>query len=357
MNNTLPPLLTLALVVGIPEIVDAQVTSFRTPSISESCRTPQNRNPNIVLLRKMIHPTADFVGEQKTEVTEYGGRTSVQKVYGDSKARMRREYIAPNSLQGDIMITAPNRYLYYHHRTNVLDIALWPSEETGRQRRLMQMVMQGHVSVERLGNERIAGRDAVILQIVPKQQSVNARHVKFWIDPETGIQLKNEISNAKGLLSRTYFTSLVVGGGSLFAQHLFEAPSFPKMTPNPLLPPQPQYQNLDEAQGKLPFQPHLPTALPKGFQLTGVWSIFPAQMGPQRPAVILRYGDGVESFTLFERLMPDPIKRMGDATHPLRRGESIVHWVIYASGGKTLGMTYIGHLPQEQVDAFIASIR
>ena len=352
---TLHLLLLVSLLLSIPSFAVAQ---FK-PSPLSAPRTgfPLPSDPNVQLLRKMLHPNTDYVGEQTTELTEFGGRLSQQKVFGDSKARVRRDYLTPEGLQGDIMITLPNRYFYYHRRTNVLDVAFWPNEETGRQRKLMQMVMQGRVVVERVGNERVAGRDAVILQITPRQPSVQSRQVKFWIDPDTGILLKNEISNTKGLVSRSYFTNIVVGNGAIILPRLFEAPSFPKMLPNPLLPPQPQYRNLEEAQGKLPFQPLLPSTVPKGFQITGVWSILPARMAAQHPAIILRYGDGMESLTLFERLSPEPMKSMLDKPRPLRRGRSIVHWVLSAPEGKMVGLTYIGHLSPEQVDALIASVR
>jgi negative regulator of sigma E activity len=270
---------------------------------------------------------------------------------------VRREFFAPESLSGDVMITAPDRYQYYHKRTNVLDVAFWPSEQTERPQQLLKRIAGGGLQVERLGEESIAGRTAIILLVSPRNPNPNAHSVKLWLDSEAGILLKMETSNRNGLISRTYFTTITVGESANVRPRLFEPPSERNTVLNPLLPPQPTFPTLEAAQGKLPFVPLIPTNLPKGYQVTGVWAVQPERIGGRRPALILRYSDGAGTFTLFERLLPPPLQPINPDKKPIRRHKGMVHWVVPNPDGTLTALTFIGHLPPEQVEALRSSLR
>ncbi len=121
--------------------------------------------------------------------------------------------------------------------------------------------------------------------------------------------------------------------------------------------PEPAFPTLEAAQGKLPFAPLVPTNLPKGYQVTGVWTVQPERFSERRPALILRYSDGAGTFTLFQRLLPPPQQPINPDRKPLRRHKGMVHWVVSNPDGTLTALTFIGHLAPEQVEALRSSLR
>jgi hypothetical protein len=322
-------------------------------------RPDQNRNANhapqdpaaLLLLRKMLRPTADYAGEQMTEVMTLGGLTSRQTIKGDTHGRIRRDFLAPEKIAGDVMLIAPGQFHYYHRRDNVHDIALWPMGRNEREKRMFELVRQGRASVAQVGTEMIAGRNAAIIA-VSRDATPGAMgpQVKFWIDTETGIQLKIELSNARGLLSRTYVTSLVVGPEASVHPKDFEV-NFPTARQNPLFP-KTQFHTLEEARDRLPFTPLEPATLPPGYHLSGVW-VFggPNARQNRHGSVLLRYTDDVSNFSLFQRQMPDAPAAASPPNQKINR-RSIQRWRL---GDREI--TYIGHLTPEQVQAVYDSLR
>ncbi|MCX6380960.1 MAG: hypothetical protein NT023_16035 [Armatimonadetes bacterium] len=309
----------------------------------------------IPLVRRMMRPDANYSGEQMTELTERGGHISRQMVYGDIFGHIRRDFLEPDALKGDVMITGLDRYYYFHQRSNVVDIALWPTDKESHFKRIVQMVVQNQATAERVGEEVIAGRTAVIVSIQNRPNPAIVRNIKFWIDRETGILLKNEISNQRGLVSRSYFTSIAVGAAVNVLPRMFE-PTIPQgATVHPLLPPKPQYSTLEEAKEHLPFQPLVPSQLPPGYQVTGVWVVEAVRMPPSgMGAVIIRYGEGMGQFTLFQKVVRQlpPNQR---PPRPFRGQLSILHWFASTADGRPLALTYIGALPAEQLEALRSS--
>lgn len=319
---------------------------------------PQNRvklspvDPAILLLlRRMVRPTVDFSGEQITEVTESNGRQSRQKIWGDTKGRLRRDFLTPSDLSGDTMLTASDQYRYFHRKTNTLDVALWPSQNDS-EKMLPDLVRQRRVSVIRVGQEVIAGRNADILAV--SMDNGGGRQIKFWIDSETGIRLKQEISNGGGLVSRSYLTTVSLGSAAGVDNKTFE-PNFPNVKINSLFPVVSRYNSVEEARSVLPFAPLLPASVPAGFSLTGVW-VFPSKnvKTPEAGSVLLRYSSGIETFSLFERLKRNAPP--ANAKPPKAGKRSIFRWVA-GEPGHFLEMTYVGHLSPAQAQSLIESVK
>ncbi len=309
------------------------------------------------IMRRKSRPMADFSGEQVTELQ--GGRTSRQRVRGDVRGRIRIDYLEPKSLEGDIMIIAPDQFRNFHHATNTLDIALWPSPENDREKRLMGAIRNGMMSIQRVGEETIAGRSANIVSISTLKRTGRfpGGQAKYWLDNETGIQLKNEISNASGLVSRTFITSIVVGpaAGVVGKDFFF---TFPGAKVNPLFPHnEPKFHNLSEAAGHLPFPPVEPSSMPPGYQMSGIWVL-----GAHRDQVVgnesllLRYSDGVTHFTLYEKHARADRENRPRHAHPRSSNRNIERWFVNSAAGP-LEVIYIGHLPVEQVEAMSQSLK
>jgi len=309
-------------------------------------RAPQDAAA-IALLQRMIRPTADYTGVQ---MTQRGQIVSEQAIEGDTHGRIRREFRSPAPLAGDVMITGPNQYRYYHHHSNTLDIAFWPTQWNEHEKTVIAAIRSGRVSVTLAGQETIAGREAAIVAL-----AANGRQRKYWIDTQTGILLQNEISGPNGLTSRSWITAITVGPAANVRPQDFAQP-FQMARPNPLFPtPQPQFHSLEEAAGKLPFAPLQPAVLPPGFHLTGIW-LFGA--GPNaraaQPSLLMRFSDGISNFSLYQRNAPR--KAAPAPLRPAQYRRSIQRWEIPVPDG-VRQILYIGHLTPEQAQALHDSLR
>ncbi len=299
------------------------------------------------LLRKMIRPDSDYYGVQVTELT-VRGRTeqTEQKIWGDTRGWVRRDYMRPPELQNDTMLTGPNRYQYYHARRNVQDIALWPTEWNEKEKRFLNEIRSGRIAVAFAGNETLTGINinAVKIRVVPQSGS-NEGTVQFWIDPNTGIQLKTaKYDPAGNILSQSYLTSLTIAPVS---PNNFKI-AWPNANMNTLFPLQ-QFKTLQDAQQFLPFQPLEPTPLPSGFQTRGVWVFAPK-------AVLLRYTDGLTTFSLYEHVMAPAINPNAYLVPPGMYRRNVQRWRMKLATGD-IEIDYIGHLPPAEAQAVHDSLR
>ncbi|HEV2471778.1 MAG TPA: hypothetical protein VGS41_03880 [Chthonomonadales bacterium] len=305
----------------------------------------KTRAQALALLRHMLHPTSNYRGVQ---VTERGDHSSRQRIEGDTRGRIRRDFETPAAWSGDIMLVGPNHYRYYHARTGTLDIAIWPTQWNAHEAAMFNMVINGRVTASVVGSELIAGRNASIVEL-----KAPLREMKYWIDPSTGIQLKNELSTRGMLTSRSYMTSIVVGPAADVSPRDFQLEA-PAARVNQLFP-RPQYHSLEEARPVLPFTPIMPGFIPPGFSLKGVW-VFGRRDNPStgQKSVLLRYSDELESFSLYEHLLrpsAPPLPRPGPASfrRPIQR------WRVSTPDGQR-AIVFIGRLPARQALAIYQSL-
>lgn len=329
-----------------PVQVVYRAASLRLPRAAHSRHARSVSDPRAVdLLRHMVTPSTDYSG---TQVTERNGYASRQRIEGDTRGRVRRDFAAPTSMAGDVMITGPNRFRYYHHHTNTVDVAFWPNKWDDHEKNMFTQIRSGRVQASIVGDEQIVGRDAEIVAL-----DAGSRQMKYWIDPQTGVQLKNERSNTTGLISRSYMTSLTIGHAANVRPEDFQD-GFPGAKVNALFPND-QYRTVPEARAASGFIPVEPTWLPPGYRLIGVW-VFPVHEAGRQPqkSMLLRYSDGVSSVSLFERPLPPNAA-------PERRGPAVYHraiqrWILPSPQGP-LAVIYMGHLSPEEAKAMRDSMR
>jgi negative regulator of sigma E activity len=218
-----------------------------------------------------------------------------------------------------------------------------------------ESLKQHRIIVEKTGEQMVAGRNAAIVQIVSAGSA--SRHTglqfTFWIDAETGIKLKQEVTGPHGLVSRSSFTSITVGPGANVKPKDFDPQIVQTAQPNPLFPPDAQeFTSLDAARPLLPFAPKEPATLPEGFKLAHVW-VFPAANPHSNlhAGALIRYSDGMAHFNLYEHLgRPNPDHAHGGHSNDARsERRSVQHWHFPAPDGRVLDVVYIGVLPREQL--------
>jgi hypothetical protein len=292
----------------------------------------------IALLKKKLRPSVEFAGEQVTEVaTARGQQTYPQKIEGDTNGRIRVEFDGSSNLAGDIMIIGPAMFANYHRQSGVMDIAFWPTQWNAHEKLMMAQIRNRTYAVAKVGEEIIAGRRAAIVLLSPADRSVGPQF-KYWIDPQTGIQLKLEKTDARGqLISRTMLTSITLGPAANVSPQDFQPMRIAANRTNPLFPDDSQFPTVQEAQRRLPFTPLEPGRLPPGFTLKGVW-VFQAY-------VLLRYSDNVANFSLYEHL--DRSGKPEQAPGPAAYRRHIQRWHMPMASG-AIDVIYIGSLTPEQ---------
>ena len=315
---------------------------LRSPPRKESLRPPLDRVAQ-ELLRKMIRPTSEYAGEMVTQVAAQSNFPLQQTIKGDKQGRTLVNFLN-GKLQGDVLMVTPGEVRNYHRSTGVMDVAQWPTEWDDHEKRMFAAIRGGYYTARVVGTEQVAGRQASIVELLPVAGAgePGRPQFKFWIDQETGVQLKNEKSDAMGrVLSHRYLTSVTIGPNVVTPQD-FNLGYLKQAQIRPLFPPNSQYRSLEQAQGHLPFTPVAPASLPSGFHLGGVW-VFPGGNG-QMQFVLLRYTDEVTSFSLYERIVPTTAKPPPlPAFH-----RHIERWRMLTSHDE-IEATYTGMLTVDQV--------
>lgn len=314
----------------------------------ESKLSPQTKAV-LQLLRRKIRPGAEYAGEQVTESS--GGNVSRQRIRGDRGGRIRVDYTSPTDMVGDFLVIAPDQFRNYHRAANRLDIAMWPGAWSEFEKRIFGAIRDGRIQANKVGEEVIAGRNAAIVEL-KSDISLGGDVKKFWIDEETGIQLKNERSNARGLISRSYMTSITVGPAAGVQPRDFYPPAPPGARVNTLFPHfKPQFATVQEAARQLTFTPVEPATLPSGFHLRGVW-VFNLPKG--KTGALLRYTDNFTTFSLFQRPARPEFKE--HPAHNAQGQRNIQRWRVPAPT-TDLEVVYIGTLTPEQAEALHTSLR
>ncbi len=294
-----------------------------------------------------------YTGEQITRLLQPGGavRETRQSVRYAGPGRQRMEYLAPAELRGETILISGGRFFHYKPSPeNRIQEGVAPAEEfQARAREIIQGVRKGTVSVRVVGQELVAGHMATIVEL--RSLAGGAFYLKFWIDQATGVRLRYENLDPRGrVVSETFFTS--VNYDPVFAPGEFQPNTLPNVPHEALLPERAPLPNVRAAQAQVGYTIREP-AVPAGFHLSGVWV---ERTPPKRATTILRYTDGVNTYTIFET--PIPPRRIGQAAraaHPkrvprLRNG--VVHWL-----GEEMLYTLIGNLRQDTVRSIVESLQ
>lgn len=368
-RSLLTALLCLAVWISAFGAADAQFRQrrpYRAPApphrISGNARLPrpsvERPDPAALdLLKRMLRPDVSFSGIQRTQV---GNRVSEQKYEGDEKGRRRLEYLSPAALSGDVVLILPNAFYYYHAHTSQMGIALWPIGQTEQKLRgLIQQIQRGAVSIARTGQEQILGHDCAILTLFARRPAVAALMLqgKLWIDTVSGVLMRYERWNARGLVSVTYMTTIVTGPEAGVVPADFLPRSLPKAAQaEAVFPPEkPPLTSVAMAKVSAPFLME-PGRLPDGYALDGVWIFGGGPAHPERASALLRYTRGVSHISLFERRAnPGQIRRIPAATRA--SAANVQRWQAANAQGESVDLIYIGNLGREEVQLLRDTMR
>jgi len=289
----------------------------------------------IALLRQMLRPAVEYAAEEMTWIAQGGGTTSHQTVKGDTKGNVLRRYTSPPFLAGDVMLTGPNKYVYYRASTKTVTVVPPAGgAEDERDKTIVLQIKQRNLIARRTGNETVAGINATIVLVTPVNPQQGG-YAKFWIDPVTHIKLKIEIANAANAkISTSELSNIVTGPAANVLPRDFMPGQF-GAGPRKEVQRQ-RTDTIQDAANQLSFRPVEPASLPMGFRLDGAYVL----KGPIRVGLLLRYTDGVSFFTLTEH-------QVGKRQRPAVAANGVPHW-FYPTGEYQVDVVYRGHLPAEQ---------
>lgn len=296
----------------------------------------------VALLRLMLRPSADYSADEQTSIAQ-GSMGSRQRIKGDIHGNVVRYYLSPAELNGDVMITGPNRYAYYRASTRTLtEVPPTGGPEDDRDKHIVDGIRQRIFVAKRTGNETVAGVNATIVLVSPANPQQQG-YAKFWIDPVTHIKLKMEIANAANVrVSTSELSNLTVGAAANVSPRDFQPVQFGAAREVK----RERVGTLQEAIARLQFRPVQPASLPAGFRLDGIQVI----TGPLKVGLLLRYTDGVTVFTLAEHQV-----RAG--RHPVAAAAAVPPRWFVSAGNYDVEVVYRGHLPAQQEQAVRDSLQ
>lgn len=184
---------------------------------------------------------------------------------------------------------------------------------------------RAHYRFTLTGGERIAGRDAVQVTVMPLQPD-RYGHV-FFIDRQSGLLLRSRLLGSDGAVLETLgFSSLAMGPEVGRAEYQSARRVAAKTSV--------------AAAASVAVPPPWRLQIPEGFVPdAGAWHV--RQMNGSRVELV-SYGDGFSSFSAFSELLTGPVPSSAQSQYGSTR---MVSRVLEANGGKWR-LTLVGELPQ-----------
>jgi outer membrane lipoprotein-sorting protein len=302
-------------------------------------------NPAYAVLRRAAQAdkTIPVIGEQYT--TLFGNRsiTSTQTIYRDGSGDYRCEYHSPQSLDGEIIVSRPDISWHYLPRSHELKVG------KGRPH-AGQLAVGGMVAAFKSGRAiaSLAGQDAVAGRVtdvvmITSSGSGPGGSAKLWIDQQTGILLRTDVSGADNQpISSTYFSSITPN--AQFPVGTFDQPQVPANTASTATNQQPILNHIP-TDAEAGFHVLTPTYIPAGYSL--VFGRVFQVMG--RSAISIRYRGNLSTLSVFEAPMPNP--RGGNGVPKSTRAGTVL---LNQNGMRTMA---IGQLSQEDLTQVLRSLR
>jgi outer membrane lipoprotein-sorting protein len=255
------------------------------------CAAPAHaQDATQILARSLTPDRPTFVGEQVTEISGMQ-RPKIAEMRGQRQMVYRKGPILRiNYPNGQVMFDDERTMVLYLPRQNVLERTESPRspENILKQRRA---ILRGRGLVTQLPDDTVAGREAWVVATRPP----NGASRKVWVDKQTYVQLRQDVTQPNGKTLSTYFTRIDYTAEPPAAMLTFTPP------PGALLAerghgrpvPTPEAGRMARAWGGLLEARNLPA----GFRLRG----FYRHQFKGRPALVALYdGPGNKTLSLFQ---------------------------------------------------------
>lgn len=166
---------------------------------------PEERDARRAIFR-MTRATKSIAYSAREVVTFRGGTVEFD-VWVDPKRGSRRESA---DKRGDVIVDDLKHWWVLSERTGTLiERNSMQSQNADRNRELL-VQLKDSLKAVKTGDDTIAGRPVDIVVVSPRLDAMGIIR-KFWIDRETGLQLKSEERDGSGrVLRSSYFTTVQI---------------------------------------------------------------------------------------------------------------------------------------------------
>lgn len=207
-------------------------------------------------------------------------------------------------------------------------------------------LLRANYTITLAGEDRVAGRDAVVIAVRPRAGARPA--LVLWLDRDTGLVLRSERRHADGSLAQVAaFTSIEYRDPP--ADRFAFAP--PRGITVRALPSGEPLRVADVAP-RMGFQPIAPAALPGGFVLDRVLASGSSATG----VAVMQYTDGLAALSLFEHRAIEGARRILRPASPAPVADrrvaarqigdmAVIHWQV-----RGVDMTLTGDLAPEHLE-------
>jgi len=166
---------------------------------------PEERDARRAIFR-MTRATKSIAYSAREVVTFRGGTVEFD-VWVDPKRGSRRE---SSDKRGDVIVDDLKHWWVLSQRTGTLiERNSMQAQNADRNRELL-VQLKDSLKAVKTGDDTVAGRPVEIVVVSPRLDAMGIVR-KFWIDRETGLQLKSEERDGTGrVLRSSYFTSVQI---------------------------------------------------------------------------------------------------------------------------------------------------
>jgi len=285
----------------------------------------------------------NYIGVQMTTAQAPQDVLSLTQVVHRKPSLTLIRYKAPEFLAGMVILDDGSQNLSYipqRQRLIVTESFFGPSQTAASAQQLQRL--KANYEIVQVGRETFSNRRCLVVEIRPRYPGNPKR--KLWLDAATGLELKTERYNARGKLSMT----------TRFVEIAFPAsiPDERVALPAPAqtlekIDRMPVPLELKQCPQMAGFQALMPQYLPRGYTFLGA-SLLRAG---KRAIVHLKFSDGMNTISLFERLSGD--RRSHDRQHGRWPGlqAQIKEWTI-----GDLKLTLMSDLPEEELERIAGSV-
>jgi negative regulator of sigma E activity len=214
--------------------------------------------------------------------------------------KMRKEYFAPASLAGTVVVQNGRQVWKCDPYDPVWEVA--SSDRYGPGRSANCTTALRNYDVKLLGSERVAGRDAYVIRATQKSGSEPRRTI--WVDKSCYLVLKTRAESREGVLrSSSGFTSITIDPGDISSGIFAVAGKVESFA----------------APAGFEFSLQKPSYLPKGYRMIGIAK----ETANGHPCAHLQFSNGVNTISLFERKCAE----IARAPHVPKKLTTVVTWV------------------------------
>jgi len=288
-----------------------------------------------------------YIAHEVTTLAREPALTSEQTVYRAGFKGMRTEYTQPDILKGEIRADDGKVLAHLIPRDRVLEMR--PSRIAGMKEwaeHSEEALQHGDIEIELVGKDKIAGRNAYVLELNPKHHHHGKR--KFWVDTEKWVKLRTEDITPEGTVaSMSYYTKIDFVKSIPDEKFRVVAPEGYRVERES---GPPRMMPLEKARQLAGFRILEPGYLPPGFKVAGA-AVMPFRAGK---IVSIRYTDGVNTLSLFQArgdmLNPRFLRRLHEG--PVQPGRGIYSW---RKGD--LNLTIISRISMDDIRQVAGSVK